>query len=441
MKVSREHESDSMSDDEILSSVQREAFQYFLGGNDGPIPCLIPDTSEANSDCSIAAIGFNLAALTVGVERALIDREVAAERARETLRFFSESEQSDAPGATGFRGFYYHFLDRRTGRRAGGCELSSIDTTLFIAGALAASAYFDQENRVERDIRRLAQTLYERIEWDWMCAGGVAVSQGWKPARGFLRYRWQGYNEGMLLYILALGSPTHPLRADSYSEWMRTYRWRHLYGHPFLYAGPLFIHQYPHCFIDFRGIRDPFMREKGSDYFENSRRAVLIQREYAIRNPKGFAGYGENFWGFSASDGPGPTRRTVDGHALTFYNYRARGAPFGPDDGSIAPCAAIAMYPFAPETILPLIRNLVRIGFCETESEGFGKTINLTFPNGTGKREERGWISPRVYGINQGPIVILLENARTDLIWGLLRACPYVISGLRRAGFGGGWLE
>src|SRR5678816_457021 len=157
-----------------------------------------------------------------------------------------------------------------------------------------------------------------------------------KPRSGFLPYEYKGYSEALLLYVLALGSPTHPIPAESYDVWTSTYQWRELYGHAYLHAGPLFTHQLPHCWIDFRGIQDAYMREHALDYFENSRRATYIQRAYAIETPRECVGYGACCWGLTASDGPGPARRSVNGKRRTFYFYEERGVPDGPDDGTIA---------------------------------------------------------------------------------------------------------
>ncbi|MBA2687139.1 MAG: hypothetical protein H0U64_03465, partial [Gemmatimonadaceae bacterium] len=183
---------------------------------------MVPDNTRQGAHASIAAIGFALAAYTIGVERGFISRSDAVERTLTTLRFFRESEQSDAPDSTGYKGFYYHFLHMDTGRRAWKCELSTIDSTYLLAGALAAGTYFDGDAEEEREIREIAAELYERADWDWALNGGDTVSMGWKPERGFLRYRWEGYNEGLILYVLALGSPTHPVPARSYRAQTRT---------------------------------------------------------------------------------------------------------------------------------------------------------------------------------------------------------------------------
>ena len=211
----------------------------------------------------------------------------------------------------GHRGFFYHFLDLTTGRRAWECELSTIDTTILIAGALTAAAYFDGATDDEREVRELADSLYRRVDWRWAQNGKPTVSHGWTPEAGFERYHWQGYNEALILYVLGLGSPTHPLPAKSYHAWSSTYRWKKLYGHEFLYGAPLFMHQLSHVWIDFRGIQDAFMRRQAIDYFENSRRATYVNQQYAIRNPKGFRDYGEHAWGITASNGPGPTTRRI----------------------------------------------------------------------------------------------------------------------------------
>ena len=272
-------------------------------------------------------MGLALASYPVAVERSFVSRAQAVERTLATLRFFWNAPQGPMPDATGHRGFFYHFLDVTTGRRAWRCELSTIDTTILIAGALTAAAYFDRATDDEREVRRLADSLYRRVDWQWAQNGEATVSHGWKPETGFLRYRWQGYNEALILYVLGLGSPTHPLPEKSYRAWTSTYRWKKLYGHEFLYGAPLFMHQLSHLWIDFRGIQDAFMRRQAIDYFENSRRATYVNQQYAIRNPKGFRDYGQHAWGITASNGPGPTTRRVErSHTALPWICRARRA-------------------------------------------------------------------------------------------------------------------
>ncbi len=418
----------------MLDSLQRDTFRYFVA-EANPANGLIPDNTRTDAPCSIAAVGMALTCLPVGVERGWMSRDDAVTRVLTTLHFFREAPHSEAPDATGYRGFYYHFLDMSTGQRTWKSELSTIDTTLLIAGALLAAQYFNREDPDEVEIRRIADALYQRIDWVWALNDGETVSHGWTPERGFLRFRWEGYSEALLLYLLALGSPTHPIHEESYPAWTRGYRWKRMYGIDFLYAGPLFIHQLPHMWIDFRGLQDAYMRDKHSDYFENSRRATQVQQRYAIRNPRGFRGYGEHTWGITASDGPGPATRTVDGVERRFHDYRSRGVPFGPDDGTLAPWAVAASLPFAPDLVLPTLEYLNRHVPEMTSTYGFKCSFNPTFPGG-----EHGWISSGYYGLDQGPVVAMIENHRSELIWRLMRKCRYLVTGLRRAGFTGGWL-
>jgi hypothetical protein len=422
--------------DKKLETLQRLTFDYFLKETN-PDNGLVPDSTRQGSPCSITAVGFALAAYPVGVERGFITRKDAIRRTLTTLRFFWSSSHGPEPDATGYKGFYYHFLDMKTGRRTWDCELSTIDSTFLIVGALTAAEYFNRDTKNEREIRTLAAAIYARADWQWAQNRGVTVTHGWNPESGFLKHRWQGYNEALILYVLGLASPTHPLPAKSYSAWTRTYKWKKLYGQEFLYAGPLFIHQLSHMWIDFRGIRDEYMRRKEIDYFENSRRATYIQQQYALRNPRGFTGYGEYIWGLTASDGPGPASKTIGGRLRRFYDYAARGVPNGPDDGTLAPWAVVASLPFAPEIVLPSIQYFDETFPEMTSHYGFKCSFNPTFSSASGKE----WISKGYYGLDQGPIILMIENYRSGFLWRLMRRCPYIIDGLRRAGFAGGWLR
>jgi hypothetical protein len=421
-----------------LESLQRETFNYFLNETNHRNG-LVVDKTAADWPASIAATGLALAVYPVAVERGFITRAAAIETVLTTLRFFWTSPQGPEPDATGYHGFYYHFLDMQTGRRAWQCELSTVDTTILLAGMLTAAAYFDAATPDEEEVRTLADGLYRRAEWSWAQNGGLTVTHGWKPESGFLPYRWEGYDEALVLYVLGLGSPTHPLPEESYTAWASTYEWQSQYGYEYLYAGPLFTHQISHVWIDFRGIQDAFMRDKGSDYFENTRRATFVQQRYAIENPRRFAGYGEHCWGLTASDGPGPGSRIVNGIEREFFGYLARGVPDGPDDGTIGPWAVVASLPFAPEIVLPAVDYLVHeVNLKVGNPYGFKATFNPTYPTRSGN--PNGWVSPWHYGINEGPINPMIENYRTGLVWRLMRHCPYVVTGLRRAGFTGGWL-
>ena len=426
----------ALTDDALLDRLERAAFDYFVQ-NMNPRNGLVADTSRDNSPVSIAVVGFALTSYPVAVERGWMEREDAVRRSLAALRFFRDSDQSGGPTATGFAGFYYHFLDIHTGARVWQSELSMIDTALLIAGVLTASAYFTADTPDEAELRELADFLYRRIDWRWAQNEGDTIRQGWKPECGFLHYGWEGYSEAILLYALAMGSPTHPIHGDCYKAWTATYQWENLYDHDYLYAGPLFVHQFSHAWIDFRGIRDDFMCEKRSDYFENSRRAVLIQREYAQRNPHGFAGYEIDCWGLTACDGPSDELPDVSNEKRRLFGYAARGVPYGPDDGTLSAPSVLASLPFAPEIVLSDVRNMMTRYPEMLTAERFASSFNPSLADADG----RAWFSAGHYGLDQGIVLLMIENHRSGLLWQLMRACPYIRSGLGCAGFRDGWLR
>ena len=429
-------------DQQMLDALQRSAFEYFVGQTQAHNG-LVADTSRAGAPASIAVVGFALSTYPVAVERGWMTRDIAVQRCLTTLRFFSTSDQSGAMASTGCHGFYFHFLDVETGLRAWQSELSSIDTALLIVGMLTAATYFAAPTPPENELRQLANALYERVDWNWAERDDDAVALGWKPECGFLNYGWQGYNEALVLYALGMGSPSHPLTAASFEAWTVTYQWENLYGIDFLVAGPLFVHEFSHAWLDLRGIRDRFMREKNCDYFENSRRAVQVQRQYAIRNPRGFAGYGQDCWGLSAGDGPSVEPQVVAGRRQTFYGYAARGVPWGPDDGTITGSSVVAALVFAPEIALPALRLMVDRATGGKErsvhASGFNDTASTAVAAGAG-RVDASWISEGEFGLDQGIIVLMIENFRSGLLWRLTRSIPCLRAGLKRAGFSGGWL-
>lgn len=425
------------SDDKYLEGLQRETFGYFLNESN-PENGLVADKTGNEGPASIAAVGLALTAYPVGAERGFMSRGDAVTRTLATLRFFANSHQGKEKDATGYKGFYYHFLHMKSGRRAWDCELSTIDTALLLAGALTAALYFDRDAGDENEIRDLADELYRRTDWQWAQNGKSVISMGWTPESGFLDYTWKGYDEALILYLLGLGSPTHPLPNESYPAWCSTYEWKNIYGYEHLYGGPLFIHQLSHVWVDFKGIQDQFMRDKGMDYFENSRRATYVQREYAIRNPQNFNGYDDNCWGITASDGPGPCTLRIDGIERQFFDYLARGVPYGPDDGTISPWGVVASLPFAPEIVIPTIHYFDSLKLRANNPYGYKATFNPTFTDSPDK--EKGWVSHYCYGLNQGPVVLMIENYRTQQVWKLIKESPYIVEGLRRAGFSGGWL-
>jgi hypothetical protein len=430
-------------DEHMLDVLQRAGFDYFLKQTH-PRNGLVADTSRPGSPVSIAVVGFALSVYPVAVERGWISRDDAVQRTLAALRFFSGSDQSGAVASTGYRGFYFHFLDVESGLRAWQSELSSIDTALLIVGMLTAAAYFTAATPAEAELRQLATALYDRVDWHWAQHDGDAVALGWKPECGFLNYGWQGYNEAIVLYALGLGSTTHPLTSASFEAWTVTYQWENLYGIDFLYAGPLFVHQFSHAWIDFRGIRDRFMREKNCDYFENSRRAAQVQRQYAIRNPHGFRGYGQDCWGLSAGDGPSVAAQIVGGRRQSFYGYAARGVPWGPDDGTISGSSTAAALVFAPEIALSALREMFNSTPAEpgrsVRASGFNATAGATGSDDGDTSRDPGWVSAGEFGLDQGIIVLMIENFRSGLPWRLGRGIPCLRAGLKRAGFRGGWL-
>lgn len=425
---------DAVDDDALLDDLQRGAFNYFLEQY-SPENGLIADNSKDGSPVSIAVVGLALSTYPIAVERGWISREDALQRSLAALKFFEESDQSGKPDSTGYKGFYFHFLDQITGKRVWQCELSMIDTTMLIAGVLSVAMFFDTDQADERELRKISDALYRRIDWRWAQDGEDTINQGWKPESGFLQYGWEGYSEAIVLYALALGSPTHPVSSACYRAWTLTYQWENLYNCDYLYAGPLFVHQFSHAWFDMRGIRDPFMREKDSDYFENSRRAVCIQREYCRINPLGHTGFDEDCWGLSACDGPTDDQPNVQGEHRRLFGYAARGVPYGPDDGTLSPPAVLGCLPFQPELVIQSIRvQLDR--YPEIFSDG-----RLTSGFNPGFGFDRPWLSKGHFGLDQGVVVMMIANHRSESIWSLTRACPYVIDGLRHAGFRGGWLD
>lgn len=438
--------------DPVLNNLERRTFRFFwdtANRQNG----MVPDRYPSPSFASIAAVGFGLTAYVVGAERGYVSRGQARLRVLRTLRFLERLPQGpDETGMAGYNGFYYHFLHMHNGQRFGTSELSTVDTALLLGGVLLCQSYFDRNSRAEREIRELAETIYGRANWAWAQNRPPAISHGWRPETGFLRFDWRGYNEAMLVYILALGSTTHPVEDGIWEEWVQTYKdsWGKFSGQQFLSFGPHFGHQYSHVWIDFRGIQDEFMRSKGIDYFENSRRATYAQRWYATENPMRWRGYDSEIWGLSASDGPADTVQIFNNEERGFFTYAGRGtaAPHILDDGTIAPTAAVASIAFAPEIVIPTIRAFrARFGEHLYQRYGFLDAVNQSFtfadvPLRHGKIIEGiGWIADDYLGIDQGPIVAMIENYRSEVIWKTMQRNPHIRRGLERAGFTGGWLS
>jgi hypothetical protein len=433
----------------LIDDLEHRTFNFFWE-TANPENGLVPDRWPTPSFSSVSAVGFGLTAYGIGAERGWVTREAAAQRVLTTLRFFLSAKQGeDAAGMTGDRGFYYHFVDMKTGERFKDVELSTMDTALFLAGALFCESYFDRDNAAEREIRDLAEKLYARADWPFFNDRPPLLSMGWTPEHGLHDWDYKGYNEAMILYILALGSPTHPISPKSWNAYTETYRWASFYGQEHLNFAPLFGHQYSHVWIDFRGIRDSYLRAKGIDYAENSRRAAYAQRAYAIDNPMKWRAYGENLWGFTACDGPVDAYLDINGTRRQFFTYAARGAAAGEirDDGTIAPTAAVSSIAFAPEIAVPAIDAMYKSwGEHIYKQYGFIDSFNPSLDFET--KVQMGhvipgvaWVDHDYLGIDQGPIVAMLENHRSGLVWRVMKKNEHVRRGLRRAGFTGGWLE
>ncbi len=426
--------------DPFLDTLQVQTLQFFLETTEVQTG-LCWDRWPSPSPASIAAIGFGLTCYPIAAERQLISRAEAAQRTNNTLRFLFQLPQNDRPDSTsGYQGFFYHFLKVPSGLREWKCELSTIDTALLLAGALFCQSYFDQPDPVEQSIRSLADSLYLRVDWNWFMADTTGLKTAWHPEHGFGPHIWDGYDEAMILYILALGSPTHPLPESVWQTWTKPYVWAEYYGLEFVSFGPLFGHQYSHCWIDFRGIQDEYMRAKGIDYFENSRRATYTQQAYAQENPQRYRDYAENIWGFTACDGPQDTTFVVEGRRREFWSYRARGVSFDwvEDDGTIAPTAAGGSVAFAPEICIPALKTMrTKYAAALWTDYGFRDSFNPSYLTPT---TPNGWFDKDHLGIDQGPIAIMIENLRNEFVWKVMKKNKYIVTGLQRAGFAGGWL-
>lgn len=440
----------SHRDDPLVADIQERTFRFFWETTN-PVTGLARDRYPSNSPASVAAVGFALTSYPIGVERDLISRERAAQRVVRTLRFLASRPQGpQASGTAGNNGFFYHFLDPATGLRSGKSELSTVDTALLLGGVLFCQAYFDGPSPEEAEIRELAETLYGRVNWQWMQVRPPSIAHGWTPEHGPLPYDWRGYNEAMIVYLMALGSPTHPVDASAWDAWTGTYdrSWNTEYGLPHLAFGPLFGHQYCQTWVDFRGLQDAYLKGRGIDYFENNRRAIYAQRAYAVANPDGWQDYGVDVWGITASDGPANVTCNYRGSPRTFRAYSARGVvgPDSYDDGTLAPTALVASIAIAPEIVVPAVHEVTRrFGDHVYTAYGFLDSFNPSFtfdvPLVSGHCVPGfGWVASDYIGIDQGPIVAMIENYRSGLVWQTMQKCDHLRRGLKRAGFTGGWL-
>lgn len=383
-------------DEQFLDELERFAFRYFVEQTN-PRNGLVRDRDQPDAPASIAATGFGLVAWSIAAARKWVSADAALDIILATLRFFAhEAEQ--------VHGFFYHFLDFRTGERyqeKWKSELSSVDTAWLLAGVLVAKEAFPDHPQVQK----LAEQIEERVDWKWMCDGQLTLRTGWTPEEGFFAGRWDEYAEHMFMYLIALGSPTFPLPKESWDAWERN--WTEYKGYRYLDCPPLFTHQYSHAFVDFRKWRDRY-----ADYWESAVQATLANRQFCIDHADRFKSYGPNSWGLTACDGP-------DG-------YRAYGAKEGWHDGTVAPCAAAGSLPFAPQECITALRF-----FRERFSErlwgryGFRDAFNL----------DRNWWATDTLGIDQGITLIMIENLRSGLVWRWMARNKTLQRGLEKAGF------
>ncbi len=390
-----------------LETVQHKAFDFFWNESDPKTGLTkdrarnLPGKADTYTVASIAATGYALAALPVGVTHGWVSRKAAYGRALTTLRFVRDRMENN-------HGFYFHFVDKATGARVWKCELSSVDTALLLMGARVAGDYWRGT-----EVQRLADAVTDRADWRWMRDGGdaesrsMSLSMGWKPEDGWIKSRWQGYSEASFLYWLALGSRAHPLLARSWDSW--EVKPARLEGYAvFGGAEPLFMAQMAPGFCDLRGLRD----RQGRDWWTAWRNAHRADIAYCARNPNGRKTYAEGFWGISANDQPPPV------------GYGAS-AP-GQDDGTVSPTAMLSGLPFTPDQSRAALTTLWRRHGGDLWGRyGYSNAFNV----------DKGWYDPDVIGIDLGMMLLTTENARTGLVWRLLRTDSVLERGRAAAGF------
>ena len=396
------------TDAALLDELSKRSFLFFWeqAGEDSG---LIADRARADGStrfdvASIASTGFGLTALCVADERGWLGEGEALERVRKTLRFVHD----DLPH---HKGFYYHFVDIDTGERRWESELSSIDTALLLAGVLHARAYFDDE-----EVDRLATAIYERVDWPWMLNGGETLSHGWRPESGFIEWRWDSYSELFHMYLMAIGSPTHPIPPES---WDAIARPEFTYGDfTYVQCHALFTHQYPWAWVDVRGLTDGHM-----NYFENSRKATLAQRQMCIDYAEKFPGWGEDIWGLTSCDGPEGYRGWMGGPPL-----------IDKIDGLITPCASTGSIVFAPQECTAAIRAMYD-GYGDEIWSRYGFVDSFYPDPSLGPPDAKGWVAPDVIGIDVGITVLMLENHRDGAVWRHSTRDPDLLRALDLVGF------
>ena len=381
-----------LEDEPLLEEIQKRAFLYFWN-EANPTNGLIKDRSTKDSPASIAAVGMGLSTIPVGIERGWVSYDEGYKRVLTTLTTFANGK------VEGMNGFFYHFVDMNTGKRTGSSEISSIDTAILISGALTAGAYFK-----DTEIEELANTLYENVNWQWMLDGGNTLSMGYKPEAGFLGARWDSFNEGLLAYVLAIGSPTYPISPDS---WDKIFRPVKNDTYIYLPQETLFVYQYPNIWIDFRDKEDKY-----ANYFNNAEAATRYNWLFTVQNRFKYETYDMDIWGLSASDGP--------------TGYKAYGAVDGNHDGTVAPYASISSIPFTYDLSMNAIRGMLsKYGPLVWGEYGFYSAFNV----------DEAWFSDQYIGIDQGDIILMIENYRTGMIWDLFMSNEHIQEALNKIGF------
>jgi len=422
----------SAEDSLFLEQLERDTFGWFWEkshAGTGFTPDRASDASVNNTFISVAAVGFGLTAYGIGSERGYITRATAALRVNAALtKLLAGKMGNESQGNIGYKGWFYHFIDANTLARTGNSELSSIDTALLLMGVIFVHNYFDDPNNtLEQSIRAHADSILNGVDWRFMLnPNNKGISGGWFPETGYINFEYQGYSEAIILYILGLGAGQNPLPDASWDFWIANYRigTTLYFNHSFVQFPPLFVHQYPQAWIDFRGLKSDELDLFGDpyDYFENGRRATYASRNYCAANPRNWPNYGENEWGLTACDGP------------PGLGYLARGASAFSvtDDGTIAPTAAGGSIAYAPEIVLPALRHLKNTyGSKLYGNYGFRDAYNI----------DRNWFDADYLGIDQGPILLMIENFRSELVWRTVRQDPIIQRGLQHTGFTGGWLD
>ena len=390
----------SADDEAFLEELERTNFLYFWEQTN-PETGMVRDrcnvrTPDSSVLSSIAATGFGLTALCIGEKRGFVTYPQARNRALATLRFLWKKLPEH-------RGFFYHWADINTGERLWDSEVSSIDTAILLCGVLTCREHFRHA-----EINELAYRIFSRVDWNWLSKDTPILPHGWTPETGFLPYRWDDYSEMMMMYLLGLGSPTHPLRPETWNAWKRT---------TFEYDGvryigsfaPLFIHQYSQAWFDFRSKRDQY-----ADYFQNSILATDVHRRFCLQLAKKFPDYSDDLWGITASD-------STKGYAVW------GGPPLtGPIDGTVVPCAAAGSLPFLPQAAMRVLRTMKnQYGAGAWSRYGFVDAFNPL----------KNWYDTDVIGIDTGITMVMAENARTGMVWETFMKNPEAQRGMERAGF------